>query len=300
MHLSTSIVLSLLTISSSVIGSPDLAGPVEDIVKILRGPCRSEAAPFCSAYLHYPITKTVTRTVTATKPGSTVVTTLPDQTSRQTTKVTTTNIVTSTEEVQQDDPTVTSTNTVTAGTRTVYQKRAAPTIPARIRKYPPRYISSACRRVIPRSTTTKTTTKTVSVAGVASTSTAPGKTTTVTDTQTIQETSSVIATTTIPPTNTDTQVVQTTVTPILVKPKICNAQGLPGANAFNYDANFNTNQADCIASCKTDNRCLSTGFYIVTNPTTGTQTGTCRKYDKSVTDSADLGSGYYNFNDKAC
>ena len=93
---------------------------------------------------------------------------------------------------------------------------------------------------------------------------------------------------------------QTTVTPILVKPKICNARGLPGPNAFNYDANFNTNQAACIASCKTDNRCLSTGFYIVTDPTNGSQTGTCRKYDKSVTDSADLGSGYYNFNDKAC
>jgi hypothetical protein len=57
---------------------------------------------------------------------------------------------------------------------------------------------------------------------------------------------------------------------------------------------------DGMNRCKTDNRCLSTGFYIVTNPTTGTQTGTCRKYDKSVTDSADLGFGYYNFNDKAC
>jgi hypothetical protein len=90
------------------------------------------------------------------------------------------------------------------------------------------------------------------------------------------------------------------VTPILVKPKICNARGLPGVNAFNYDANFNSNQAACIASCKTDNRCLSTGFYTVTDPSTGTQTGTCRKYDKSVTDTADLGPGYYNFNDRAC
>jgi len=103
-----------------------------------------------------------------------------------------------------------------------------------------------------------------------------------------------------PATGTATVVTVTTVTPILVKPKICNAKGLPGANAFNYDANFNTNQADCIAHCKTDARCLSTGFYLVTDPTTGMTTGTCRSYDKSVTDSADLGFGYYNFNDKAC
>lgn len=97
-----------------------------------------------------------------------------------------------------------------------------------------------------------------------------------------------------------TTTVTRTITPLLIKPKICNARGLPGANAFNYNANFNTDQASCIASCKTDTRCYSTGFYLVTDPSTGTSTGTCRKYDKSVTDSADLGLGYYNFNDKAC
>ena len=128
----------------------------------------------------------------------------------------------------------------------------------------------------------------------------PQTTVVVTYTTTVEVTSPATAVATLGPTSTVTTAVTTTVTPILVKPKICNARGLPGARAFNYDANFNTNQAACIASCKPDNRCLATGFYIVTDPSTGSQTGTCRKYDKSVTDSADLGSGYYNFNDKAC
>lgn len=97
-----------------------------------------------------------------------------------------------------------------------------------------------------------------------------------------------------------TVTVTTTVNPVLVKPAICNARGLPGANAFNYNANFNSNQASCKNQCKADPRCLSTGFYLVTDPSSGTTTGTCRLYDKSVTDSADLGFGYYNFNDKAC
>jgi hypothetical protein len=91
------------------------------------------------------------------------------------------------------------------------------------------------------------------------------------------------------------------VTPILVKPKICNAAGLPGANAFNYNANFNAaSVAACLAACQADNRCYSLGTYLVTDPTTGTTTRTCRYYDKPVADSADLGFGYYAFYDKAC
>ena len=59
-------------------------------------------------------------------------------------------------------------------------------------------------------------------------------------------------------------------------------------------------QADDVNRCFADDRCLATGFYIVDDWMTGTSTGTCRKFDKSVTDSADLGFGYYNFNDKYC
>lgn len=192
----------------------------------------------------------------------------------------------------------TSTATFTAGTRTIYQRGlrykhvrqitvSASNIPAYASPCAgPAAYSSACSCI---GVTRYTVTVNAPVATQSSTAT-------VLQTQDVEVTQVV----TVSEAVTRTVEVQTTVTPILVKPKICNARGLPGANAFNYDANFNTNQAACLASCKTDNRCLSTGFYIVTDPGSGTQTGTCRKYDKSVTDSADLGFGYYNWNDKAC
>ncbi|CAO2654139.1 Nn.00g108720.m01.CDS01 [Neocucurbitaria sp. VM-36] len=82
-------------------------------------------------------------------------------------------------------------------------------------------------------------------------------------------------------------------------PVICNVKGLPGANAFNHSANFKTDQASYIATCKTDSGCFSTGFYLVADPTTGSTTGTCCYYDKSVAQSANQGVGYYTFNDKA-
>ena len=248
------------------------------------------------------------QTQTVTGPGNTVTVTLPDQTQQATVQTTNVNQVTITSQVQQPDPTVTTRATVTAGTRTIYQRREAdpairvyapPALPA-LSAFAAQRISSACSCIVTPATRTTVATATTSVAGPQGTATREGQTVIVTVTETVQVTSSYETTKTLDPTGTTTQVIATTVTPILVKPKICNARGLPGANAFNYDANFNTNQANCIASCKTDNRCLSTGFYIVTDPSTGTSTGTCRKYDKSVTDSADLGFGYYNFNDKAC
>jgi hypothetical protein len=107
--------------------------------------------------------------------------------------------------------------------------------------------------------------------------------------------------TTVGPTSTETVQATSTVTPDpVIRPAICNAQGLPGVNAFNYGANFNSDQSSCISSCKTDPRCLSTGFYLVLNHDTGVVRGTCRYYDKPVADSGDLGYGYYNFNDKDC
>jgi hypothetical protein len=199
---------------------------------------------------------------------------------------------------------VIQTVTATAATRTVYQKREAlanpGNVPALLATFASSRISSACRCIVTPTTRTGTATQTQSVAGPQIMQTQPGETVTVTITTTFQVTSEDTITMTLPPSTTSTQTLVTTVTPILVKPKICNAQGLPGANAFNYDANFNTNQAACIAGCKTDARCLSTGFYLVTDPISGTTTGTCRSYDKSVVDTADLGVGYYNFNDKAC
>ena len=90
----------------------------------------------------------------------------------------------------------------------------------------------------------------------------------------------------------------TTVIPIRVLPKICNARGQDSPNALNYNTILNVIQSRCLAECKLDRRCLSTAFYI--EPGSGTSTGTCRLYDKSVTDTAVLGPGFYNFNDKAC
>jgi hypothetical protein len=88
------------------------------------------------------------------------------------------------------------------------------------------------------------------------------------------------------------------VVPILVKPKICNARGQDNTNALNYYTILNVDKAACLAACKVDGRCLSTGFYF--EPGSGTSTGTCRFYDKAVADTADLGAGFYNYNDKAC
>ena len=71
-------------------------------------------------------------------------------------------------------------------------------------------------------------------------------------------------------------------------------------NALPYNADFGTlAQAGCIASCKRDLLCLSTGFYITTDPSDDSQTSVCRYYVISVAESADLGPGYYNFDDKA-
>ena len=328
MHISRCSLLYILASGSAVIAAPagSICNPVDAVYALLRGPLKAQASSFCLSYLggdrtvsqtqvcqnmyfqsliHF-LTSSQTQTVTGS--GQTITVTGEDVTQQATAQATNYNTVTITDDVNSPNPVTTVTQTVTAGTRTIYQREADPSpapalkiqIPPALSAFAAQRISSACSCIATPSTRTVVATATASVAGPRATATAQGQTVVVTVTQTVQITSTAEVTRTVPATATDTQQVATTVTPILVKPKICNAQGLPGANAFNYDANFNTNQANCIASCKTDNRCLSTGFYIVTNPTTGTSTGTCRKYDKSVTDSADLGPGYYNFNDKAC
>jgi hypothetical protein len=304
MHLSRS--LFVLAHASSVLASPSYCTRADAALSLLKGPLKTIASNFCQTYLGTRST-TLTATATATGPENTITTTLPDQTQTETTEVTVTDTTTDIDTVNQPNPTVTVTQTRTAGTRTIYQRkraaterRAATPVPSALRAFAASRISSACSCIVTPSTVTKVVTTLTTVPGKDVTKTEQGNTDTTTETDTEKTTLTVEVTTTVGPAGTDTVEVATTVTPILVKPKICNARGLPGANAFNYDANFNTNQANCIASCKTDNRCLSTGFYIVTDPSTGTQTGTCRKYDKSVTDSADLGPGYYNFNDKAC
>jgi hypothetical protein len=211
--------------------------------------------------------------------------------------------VTKTETYQPPVVVMTETATVTAAINNVGRKREAlpnqRAIPVALAVFASSRISSACRCIVTPSTRIVTATQTQNVPGPQVTQTLDGEMVTLTVTTIISVTSEQTTTVTLSP-STTTQTLITTVTPTPVKPKICSARGLPGPNAFNYSANFNTDQAACIASCKSDPRCLSTGFYIATNPSTGTQTGTCRYYDKSVTDSANLGSGYYTFNDKAC
>ncbi|KAF4914807.1 hypothetical protein CGCF415_v002166 [Colletotrichum fructicola] len=303
MHISRLSFAAILAWGSAVTAAPaSHCNIVDTVYAILRGPLRAEASQFCLGYLGGMKTTTVTTTATQSGPGRTVTVTVPDQTQAQTVTLTNVNQQTMTNTITGEGSTATVTVTVTAGTKTIYQKKKRnnrPACPPALRLFAESRISSACSCIAQPTTKTITATAKVTVSGPQATQTAPGKTVIVTVTQTVQVTSQTQVTKTVAG-DAVTQTVTTAVTPILVKPKICNARGLPGPNAFNYDANFNTNQADCIASCKIDNRCLSTGFYIVTDPGSGTQTGTCRKYDKSVTDSADLGPGYYNFNDKAC
>jgi hypothetical protein len=298
--------LAILACATSVLASPSYCTRADPCLSLLRGPLKTIANNFCLNYLGTRTATSIT-TATTTGAGKVVTTTLPDQTTTETTVTTATDTTTQTDTFTLPPPIVTSIETLTAGTRTIYQRRrdaiaprAVAAVPSNLQIFAASRISSACSCIVTPSTTTKVTTSTVTVPGQDVVQIVPGETGTTTTTDTERTTVTELETVTIGPLDTATTTQQTTVTPILVKPKICNARGLPGANAFNYDANFNTNQVNCIASCKTDNRCLSTGFYIVTDPTSGSQTGTCRKYDKSVTDSVDLGPGFYNFNDKAC
>ncbi|KAF1848351.1 uncharacterized protein K460DRAFT_414920 [Cucurbitaria berberidis CBS 394.84] len=292
--------IAVLAYGSTVVAAPaaNTCNPVDAVYAILKGSLKNQASSFCLDFLGGHKTVQSTKTIPVTGAGRTVTITNPDQTQTANIDVTNVNRVTSTIDQTAANPTTTTTVTVTAGTRTIYQKRGV--VPTQLIAFASSRISSACSCIVTPTTKTITNTQVQTVNGPQAIQTEAGRLVTVTVTRTVQITSEDTVTKTVSPAGTDVQTVATTVTPILVKPKICNAKGLPGPNAFNYDANFNTNQAACIASCKPDNRCLATGFYIVTDPSTGTQTGTCRKYDKSVTDSADLGFGYYNFNDKAC
>ncbi|KAJ8114393.1 hypothetical protein OPT61_g3716 [Boeremia exigua] len=305
MHVSQNIVAAFLANSLLVYAAPaPKCDAVDAVYAILRGPLKVKASSLCLSFLGGHKTARQTQTQTLTGPTQTVTVTLADQTTTETASTTNVNLVTTMEDQPLPNPTTTTTLTVTADTRTVYQKRdaqiTARNIPPELAAFAASRISKACSCIVVPTTTTATTTTTVSVSGPTTTETLPGRVVTVTTIFTAQITSTITTTRTVPAEGTETQTYTTTVTPILVKPKICNAKGLPGASAFNYDANFNTNQASCIASCKPDSRCLATGFYLVTDLGTGAQTGTCRKYDKSVTDSADLEFGYYTFNDKAC
>lgn len=97
-----------------------------------------------------------------------------------------------------------------------------------------------------------------------------------------------------------TETSTTTVTPTVFQPKVCNASGTPKGQS-NYDTNFNSGgQADCIANCKLDTRCLSTGYYTIFEPSNGNTYRVCRYFSQPVAGSANLGSGSYTFNDKAC
>ncbi|KAH7020803.1 uncharacterized protein B0I36DRAFT_353548 [Microdochium trichocladiopsis] len=307
MQLTSFAITYILSVGALVSAAPlagvDACAAVGDVVSLLTGPLKSRASSFCSDYLGGPKTTVLVQTATVTGATVTSLATLPNQTQTATASTTTITTITSTVTQREANPTTTVAVTATAAMRTVYQRGLTTVpvpIPTPLRIFAASKISSACSCIVALPTTTLRSTATQNVAGPVTTQTVQGRTVTVTYTFTVQETTSFITTQTVPATGTDTTTATvTTVTPILVKPKICNAKGLP--NILSYTSNFNTNQAACIASCKNDSRCLSTGFYIVTDPFTGTSTGTCRSYDQPVADTADLGSGgTYTFNDKAC
>ena len=256
-----------------------------------------------SALLHILNPNIITnkeQTATVTGDTATITVTAAAQTITTDVETIETITVTSTATAQEPDAVTIQIVTVTAPAQTLFQKRDV--LPATLLNFAPSQISSACSCIATPTTVTVTSTATQSIAGPQITESAPGVTVTITQIETLQLTVPNTITVTAPPTSTQTETITTTTTPvvIVVQPKTCNAKGLPGPRAFNYAANFNTNQEACIAACKTDPRCGSTGFYIVTNASNGQATGTCRSYDKSVADSAILGQGYYTWNDKAC
>ncbi|QUC22487.1 uncharacterized protein UV8b_06728 [Ustilaginoidea virens] len=287
MRLSRSVVVVVPAFAAGVCAGP--CRPADPVYSILRTPLQSLATPFCSGFLGYP----VTATGTAVGDAATVTQTAYQEPDTVTAQATETVVATSTELLvvtTTPDP-VTRTNTV-VNTVTIWARQEA--LPPLLASYPASKISSACSRIVTPSTTTVTATlPNTNTATV--TATAPA-TYSVTVTQVVTVSDTVASELTAEPA---TATVTVTATDTATRPKVCGANGLPGPNAFNYGANFNTNQANCIATCKTDPRCLSTGFYQVTSPG-GTITGTCRYYDKSVSNSASLGVGYYKFNDKAC
>jgi len=69
----------------------------------------------------------------------TTVLTEPDQTQQTTVQSTNVNLVTQTNEVQAPNPTVTITQTTTAATKTIYQKREEKAAPAVKRGIPPAF-----------------------------------------------------------------------------------------------------------------------------------------------------------------
>ncbi|KAF8241522.1 hypothetical protein K440DRAFT_678924 [Wilcoxina mikolae CBS 423.85] len=142
------------------------------VLRFLVEECRKEIFKrgghgFCSQYLQ-PKTKTITKVVTRTKPGVTVVQT---DTSTEVVTETTTEIVT---ETTTDVVTETSTTTVATTTATLpfenraraLEKRYHPSIPYWLRSYDSDVIYAACSRVIkPPRTRTITRTRTKYVAG---------------------------------------------------------------------------------------------------------------------------------------
>ncbi|KAF7543170.1 hypothetical protein G7Z17_g10962 [Cylindrodendrum hubeiense] len=293
-------------LASAAIAQAGPCNPSAAVCSQIKHLLGSDATPVCSSYLG---PRLATVTVTATSVHTNLeTTTLPPPTQSTTLEVTTTVFVTSEETRYSQNPTQTQVETVTAPAKTIYRYRPAgkrdalnPVLHSLEMKYSESMVTAGCNCVYEPSTETVTSTASVIEEATQQLTSGPVTTVVVTETQYVPVTQEVDVTITVGPTNTDTVQAKATVIPDpVVRPAICNARGLPGVNAFNYYANFNTNQNACISACKTDSRCLATGFYLVTDPSTGQTTGTCRYYDKSVTDSADLGFGYYNFNDMDC
>ena len=209
--------------------------------------------------------------------------------------------ITATAALRPPAVTAATTGTGTGPTSPVGQRRYAQPnrspLPVALAIFASSRISSACSCIVTPTTRTTTTTQTHSVAGPQITVTAAAATVTATTTTTLQITE-VETTTATNPAATVTVTAATMVIPILVEPQICNARGQDSPNALNYNTILNVDRSGCLAACVPDRRCLSTAFYL--EPGGGTSTPTCRLYDKSVTDTAQLGSGFYIFNDKAC
>lgn len=80
---------------------------------------------------------------------------------------------------------------------------------------------------------------------------------------------------------------------------ICSETGYPLSSAVSYAEDQGIDQAQCIANCKTDSKCLSTGL-TYTYRGSGSVFFSCFYYDQPVSAVSVVEDNDFTFNDKAC
>jgi hypothetical protein len=229
-------------------------------------------------------------------PVRTVAVTAPDYTQVSTADVTTLEVITRSSFIQLPNPTSTLYVTVTAAAPV--KKRED--LPAELQTFAPSRLSSACSCIATPVTRTVLATQISSVSGADDTQTVPGATVTSVVFRTVVVTTETNVIQTLSPTGVAIQTIATTVAPVPTGP-FCGKPGAP--KIASYQLTRLATDADCVASCKADARCLSVStqrVYVVQDDGSLVLMAFCRSFDKSVAESANLSSGGYLFYEKSC